>query len=395
MAVSRELPRDVWVLGIVSLLMDASSELIHSLLPVFMVASLGASPAAVGVVEGIAEATASIVKVFSGTLSDYLGRRKELAVLGYGLAAASKPLFALAGSVQAVLGARFIDRVGKGMRGSPRDALIADITPPAMRGAAYGLRQALDTVGAFLGPLLAIALMAWSGGRFRPVFWLAAAPAALAVLLLAFGVRESKAMAAPSRPRTPISLAALGELGSGYWWIVGVGSVLALARFSEAFLILRARDRGLADGLAPAVYVLMNVVYAACAYPAGKLADVLDRRGLLLCGLASLVAADVTLGSARTLTVAGFGVALWGLQMALTQGLLSALVADAAPAELRGTAFGVFNLCVGVAALAASVLAGVLWDRLGAPATFYAGAALAALSLALIALRGRRTLAIG
>ena len=390
MSDSEGLPRDVWALGFVSLLMDTSSELIHSLLPVFMVAALGASPFAVGVVEGVAEATAMIVKVFSGTLSDFLGRRKELAVAGYGLGALSKPLFALAGSVPGVLGARFIDRVGKGIRGAPRDALIADVTPEAVRGAAYGLRQALDTVGAFLGPLLGVALMWLLSERFRAVFWFAVIPGALAVLLLALGVRESPAMAARGRARAPIRLSAIAGLGRDYWWIVLVGAVFTLARFSEAFLVLRARQNGLPDAFAPAVYIVMNVVFAAGAYPAGRLADALDRRGLLALGLLFLVAADAVLGRSVTLAGVAAGVALWGAHMALTQGLFSTLIAAAAPAELRGTAFGLFNLFAGGATLLSSVVAGLLWDRIGAPATFYAGAAFSVAALELIAGRPRQ-----
>lgn len=380
----RDIPGSVWVLGFVSLLMDASSELIHSLLPVFMVASLGASPFAVGVVEGVAEATAMIVKVFSGTLSDYLGRRKELAVGGYGLSALAKPLFAMAGSVPAVLGARFIDRVGKGVRGAPRDALIADVTPEAVRGAAYGLRQALDTVGAFLGPLLAILLMWRLGERFRAVFWFACAPAALAVLLLAVGIREPAA-ASRGRARSPIRRDAVSRLGSRYWRVVALGSVFTLARFSEAFLILRARQAGLPDTLAPLVYIVMNVVYALGAYPAGMLADAVDRRALLGGGLFALIAADVFLARGTGLLAIGVGVALWGAHMALTQGLFSALVAATAPADLRGTGFGIFNLCGGAAALASSLIAGLLWDKIGAPMTFYGGAVFSAAALLLLA----------
>ncbi|MBS1217242.1 MAG: ral substrate transporter:Major facilitator superfamily 1 [Proteobacteria bacterium] len=378
------IPRGVWMLGFVSLFMDISSELIHSLLPVFMVSSLGASMVFVGIVEGIAEATALIVKVFSGTLSDYLGRRKGLTVLGYGLGALSKPLFALALTMHWVLAARFMDRIGKGIRGAPRDALIADLTPPEIRGAAYGLRQSLDTVGAFAGPLLAIGLMLAFAGDFRTVFWFALIPAALSVLLLVFGVHEPDRPAGHGKLRSPIRWRTLRNLGAAFWWVVAIGGVFTLARFSEAFLILRARDFGLADAWAPLVLVVMNVVYAFSAFPLGRLADRVSHRTLLISGLMLLIAADVVLAQAQGLAAVALGVVLWGVHMGMTQGLLSTMVAAAAPPELRGTAFGCFNLVSGTAMLFASVLAGLLWDTLGAMTTFYAGAAFAALSLVLL-----------
>ncbi len=365
--------------------MDVSSEMIHSLLPVFMVSALGASVFAVGLVEGVAEATALITKVFSGTLSDYFGRRKGLTVFGYGLGALSKPLFALAGTVNGVLAARFIDRIGKGLRGAPRDALVADLTPEAIRGAAYGLRQSLDTIGAFLGPVFAILLMFLLSGNFRAVFWFALIPGFLAVALLVAGVHEPETSAAAKPARAPIHRAVLKELSGSYWRVVIVGAIFTLARFSEAFLILRARQSGLPDALAPAVLVLMNIVYAASAYPAGRLADRMDRRFLLAGGLIVLIASDLALAHAGGLAVIALGVALWGLHMGLTQGLLATMVAAAAPGHLRGTAFGFFNLASGGAMLLASVLAGVLWDKLGASATFYAGAIFSAAALALCA----------
>jgi MFS family permease len=378
------------MLGFVSLLMDVSSELIHSLLPVFMVASLGASMFIVGIVEGVAEATALIVKVFSGAVSDYLGRRKRLVVLGYGLGAISKPLFALALSVHWVFVARFLDRIGKGIRGAPRDALIADLTPPAIRGAAYGLRQALDTVGAFLGPLLAVGLMlAWSND-FRMVFWFALLPALLSVGLLVFGVREPEPAVDRRRLESPVRWATLGEFGRAYWWVVAAGSVFTLARFSEAFLILRAQSLGLPDAFAPLVLVVMNVLYAASAYPAGRLSDRISHRALLLAGLAVLIAADLVLAQAAALGAVAIGVALWGLHMGITQGLLATMVSHAAPAHLRGTAFGFFNLGSGIAMLAASVLAGLLWDRVGAAATFYASAAFSLAALVMLGAKSGR-----
>ncbi len=389
MSAVAKIPRGVWMLGFVSLFMDVSSELIHSLLPVFMVASLGASMFFVGVVEGVAESAALIVRVFSGAISDYFGKRKGLTVLGYGLGALSKPIFAMALSVHWVLAARFMDRIGKGIRGAPRDALIADLAPPEIRGAAYGLRQALDTVGAFAGPLLAIALMVLWAGDFRTVFWFAVIPAALAVLLLVLGVQEPAASAPCRGLRSPIPWRTLAELGTTYWWIVAVGGAFTLARFSEAFLILRAREFGLTDSFAPLVLVVMNLVYAASAYPFGRLADRMDHRVLLGAGLAVLVASDLVLAQAQGLGATAVGVALWGLHMGMTQGLLATMVAGAAPARLRGTAFGFFNLVSGVAMLIASVLAGLLWDKVGGAATFYAGAAFATLSLVILLPRPR------
>lgn len=379
---SKRLPASVVALGFVSLFMDISSEMVHGLLPLFLVGTLGASTVVVGVIEGVGEATASIVKLVSGIVSDRMGRRKPLAVLGYGLSALTKPLFALAGGPGTVLAARFADRVGKGIRGAPRDALVADMVPPALRGAAYGLRQTLDTVGAFLGPLIAMAVMAASGADVRLVFWLAIIPALVAVAILVVMVREPRGhavtAAAADRPRPRLDRASLAALGRGFWLVVAVGAVLMLARFSEAFLILRAEDAGLAFALAPLVLVVMNVVYSLAAWPAGALSDRIGKRGLLAAGVGLLILADLVLALAPTLAGVMAGVALWGLHMGLTQGLLSAAVADRAPVHLRATAFGVFNLVTGVALLAANGLAGVLWAWGGAAATFLAGAACAA-----------------
>jgi MFS family permease len=383
------LPAGIWVLGGVSLLMDVSSELIHSLLPVFMVTALGTSVLTVGLIEGFAESTALIVKVFSGVLSDYMGRRKPLAILGYGLAAVSKPLFAMAGTAGLVLTARLIDRVGKGIRGAPRDALVADLAPPGMRGAAFGLRQALDTVGAFLGPVLAIGLMLLWANDFRAVFWVAVIPALLALALLVFGVREP-APAGTAAAGNPIRRENLRRLGRGYWRVVVIGAVFTLARFSEAFLVLRAQQGGLALAWTPLVLIAMNVVYSAGAYPLGKLADRASHGALLAGGLAVLIAADLLLAKSNHGPALWGGIALWGLHMAMTQGLLATMVAKVAPADLRGTAFGFFNLLSGVALLAASGLAGWVWDRWGASVTFLTGAALAAVALAAVAGGARR-----
>ena len=387
--VLRQLPPSIWALGFVSLLMDISSEMIHSLLPLFMVGALGASALVVGVVEGLAEATALIVKVFSGALSDWLGRRKGLALLGYGLGALTKPVFALATGMGWVLGARLVDRVGKGIRGAPRDALVADIAPPELRGAAFGLRQSLDTVGAFLGPLLAVGLMLLWANDFRQVFWVAVIPGVLAVLLLWLGVRE------PERPVgavrvNPIRRENLRRLGAAYWSVVALGAVFTLARFSEAFLVLRAEQSGIPLALVPLVMVAMNLVYAATAYPFGHLSDRMGHHRLLAGGLVVLIVADLVLASSSHWAVVLAGVALWGVHMGMTQGLLAAMVAHTATADLRGTAYGAFNLVSGVAMLLASVVAGALWDSLGASATFLTGAIFSALALLVLA-RWRRT----
>lgn len=386
-SVSAKIPAGIWVLGFVSMLMDISSEMIHSLLPLFMVGTLGMSVLMVGLIEGLAESTALIVKVFSGTLSDYLGRRKALAVLGYGLGAFSKPLFALAPAMGLVLTARLLDRVGKGIRGAPRDALVADLAPPELRGAAFGLRQSLDTVGAFVGPLLAVGLMLLWANDFRAVFWVAAIPGFMAVLLLIVGVREP-AHAANHQRVNPIRRDNLKRLGAAYWWVVGVGAVFTLARFSEAFLVLRAQQSGMAVALVPLVMVAMNLIYSASAYPFGKLSDRMSHTTLLALGLVVLVVADLVLASSTHWAVLLAGVALWGVHMGMTQGLLATMVADAALPDLRGTAFGFFNLLSGVAMLLASGLAGWLWELRGAAYTFYAGAAFSL--LALLALLWRR-----
>jgi len=384
------IPGTVWALGLVSLFMDLSSELVHALLPLYMTGVLGASMVAVGVVEGIAEATASALKAFSGAISDRLRRRKPLIVLGYALAALSKPLFPLAGTVALVAGARFMDRVGKGIRGAPRDALIADVTAPEQRGAAYGLRQALDTVGAVLGPLAAIGLMIVLANDIRAVLWVAVVPAAIAVLVLVLWVREPKREQSAAAVKGNVEWRAYSRLQGHYWLIVALGALLTLARFSEAFLILRAQDLGLALALAPAVMVVMNLVYTAVSFPAGVAADRGGQRALLFWGLAALIASDLILGAGATVAAAFFGAALWGVHMGLTQGLLSKLVADAAPADLRGTAFGVFHLVSGAALLAASVLAGWLWSGFGASSAFYAGAAISGVALAGLLLATRR-----
>lgn len=375
------IPGGIWALGFVSMLMDISSEMIHSLLPVYMVTVLGTSAFAVGIIEGIAEATASIVKVFSGALSDWLGKRKFLAVIGYSLGALTKPVFPMASGLETVVAARFVDRVGKGIRGAPRDALVADLAPPEIRGASFGLRQSLDTMGAFSGPLLAVGLMWLFVGNFQMVFWIAVIPAFLSVAVLIAGVHEPASTGERRPARMPLHRAELARLGRSYWSIVVVATVFTLARFSEAFLLLRANEFGVPTATVPLVLVLIGVTYSVSSYPVGILSDRMDRKRLLMVGMLLLAAADVILALAPGLAVATIGVALWGLHMGFTQGILAALVADASPKDLRGTAFGVLNLVTGLALLAASVLAGTLWQAYGSFATFLVGAAFAMVAL--------------
>jgi len=384
-----QIPAGIWVLGFVSLLMDISSEMIHSLLPMFMATTLGASALTIGLIEGAAEATALIVKVFSGVLSDYLGKRKGLAVFGYALGALTKPLFAVATTTGVVLTARLLDRIGKGIRGAPRDALAADIAPPHLRGAAFGLRQSLDSVGSFIGPLLGVGLMLLWANDFRAVFWVAVIPGLLAVALLLVGIREPEQKTVAPRSN-PIRRDNLVRLSRAYWSVVIIGAVFALARFSEAFLVLRAAQIGIPMALVPLVMVAMGLVYALTAYPFGKLSDRVSHRKMLAIGLAVLVAADLVIASAQGWATMLIGVTLWGVHMGMTQGLLAAMVADTAPADLRGTAFGFFNLVSGVALLVASVIAGLLWDRLGASWTFYAGAGFSVVAMVGVWFRSER-----
>jgi len=375
-----KLPKAIWALGFVSMFMDISSELIHSLLPIFMATTLGASMITIGIVEGLAEAAAAFTKVFSGVISDYFRKRKFIAVVGYGLAAITKPIFPLATSIGWVFGARLVDRIGKGIRGAPRDALVAEIAPAHLRGSAYGLRQALDSVGSFVGPLLAVVFMIWLSNDIKAVLWVAVLPAFIAIFLLIVGVREPASSDHAAAHRNHLTLNDAKRLRLRYWLVVALGAVFTLARFSEAFLILRAQNVGLAIGYVPVIMIVMNVVYSIFAYPAGAAADRFSARTLLLCGLGILVVADVVLAIAASPGIALLGSAFWGLHMALTQGLLSKLVADTAPADLRGTAFGIFNLISGGALLLASIIAGALWSMFGASATFISGASFAALA---------------
>ena len=388
-----DIPRTVWALGLVSFFMDVSSETIHALLPLFLTTTLGVSVAYVGIIDGVAESTAAITKVFSGYISDRMGRRKPLILLGYGLGALSKPIFAIAAGPLVVLGARFADRIGKGIRGAPRDALVADVTPPSIRGKAFGLRQALDTAGSFVGPLLAIGLMILLSNNMRAVFWFAVIPALLAVACALFGVEDRTKEKGTAAKRPPIKFSDLGRLDRSFWIVVAVGAVFTLARFSEAFLILRANAAGLPLMLAPLVLVVMNVVYALGAYPAGALSDRKPAGGILLWGLVALVSADLSLALVPGLFGAFLGIGLWGVHMAMTQGLFAKLVAEHSPDELRGSAFGLFNIATGIVLLVASVAAGLLWTAFGPAAPFLAGAVIAAVAAAMVVLARRSLIA--
>ena len=384
------IPKSIWVLGFVSLLMDISSEMIHSLLPLFLVTGLGASALTVGAIEGLGQSTALIIKVFSGALSDYLGNRKNVVLFGYAMGAATKPVFALASGVGMIFSAKIIDRFAKGIRSAPRDALIADLTPKAILGSAFGLRQSLDTVGAILGPLTAVGLMLLWANDFRAVFWMAVIPGALAALLFAVGIKEPTRAATEPRARlNPITRSNLKRMSLPFWWVTAIGGIFTLARFSEAFLVLRAEQTGAALALVPLVMVVMNLVYASTAFPFGKLSDKMSHRSLLMIGLFVLFAADLVLANSTHWSGVMIGVALWGVHMGMTQGLLATMVASAAPEDLRGTAFGFFNLVSGLAMLTASITAGFLWDRMGAASTFYAGAIFCVIALVMLVTRPR------
>ena len=377
------LPRNVWILGIISLLMDLSSEIYHALLPAFLTVTLGLPVAAMGALDGVAEGTANIAKLASGRLSDRSQRRKPWILLGYGMAALSKPLFPLATGALPVLGARFLDRIGKGIRGAPRDAMIADETAPELRGRAFGLRQSLDTVGAFLAPLAAVGLMIWLAGDIRAVFWIAVIPAALSFLFAWFMLRETRDHAAL---KPAAKWGGFRTLSKPVKRLLAVGFLFGLARFSESFLILKAIDAGLAIMWSPLVLALFNLAYLALAYPAGALSDRIAPRHVLLGGIGLLISANLVLAGTANLWLIGVGVVLWGAHMALTQGIFTRMIADAASDEQRATSFGAFFFANGVAALLASVGAGLLWDRGGPAATFTAAAALAALAGAMLVL---------
>jgi MFS family permease len=383
------IPAGIWVLGFVSLFMDLSSEMIHALLPLFMVKALGTPVIAVGLIEGIAEGTAMVTKLFSGVIADRFRRPKLLAILGYGLSALSKPLFPLASGLGLLIGARITDRIGKGIRGAPRDALVAEISPSEIRGACYGLRQGLDSVGAFLAPLLAIGFMLLTADNYRIVFWIAAVPALLAVVLLMTGVREPEASVSDTTtsPPFPLSLSSLAQLPIALWTTLLLAGLLSLARFSDAFLILRSQQAGLPIAWVPVVMVAMNLFYAASAYPAGILSDRLGRTAPLVAGTLILILGNILLASGSGLLLPAVGIVCWGLHLGLTQGILSAMIADTAPVALKATAFGLLNLVSGLGLFAASLIAGALWDRIGSSAMFLAAVIPAAGVLLLLGIR--------
>jgi MFS family permease len=380
------LPRGVIALGFVSLFMDVSSEMVHALLPVYLTVTLGASAAMVGLIEGLGQGMAQITKLFSGVISDWVGQRKPLAVLGYSLSAVTKPIFYLAGTADWILVARVADRFGKGIRGTPRDAMVADMVPPEARSAAFGLRQSMDSFGAFAGPLLAIGLMLVLGASIPQIFLISVVPALIAVAVLVIVVREPEAKS-PAQRAFPLTWAGLARLQPGLWLAIGIASLMTMARISDAFLILRASDAGVAIWALPLVLVVLNAVDTATSWPVGVLADRIGKRGLLLAGFAVLALANLVLGLEGSLTATFLGIALWGLHMGLTQGLLAAMVADAAPADLRGTAFGLYNLMTGIALLIGNAAAGLAWTAYGPGATFLAAAALAGASTGLGLLR--------
>lgn len=380
------LPRTVWVLGVVSLLMDLSSEIYHALLPAFLTVTLGLPVAAMGALDGFAEATASMSKLVSGRLSDRNQKRKPWILLGYGMAALSKPLFPLATTALPVLSARLVDRIGKGIRGAPRDAMIADETPPELRGRAFGLRQSMDTVGAFIAPLAAIGLMIWFRNDIRAVFWVAVIPAFLSCGFAWVMLRETSDR---TTPKTKIKWGGFRDLDPAVKRLIGVGFLFGLARFSESFLILKGIDAGIAPSWSPIVLALFNLAYLLLAYPAGIVSDRVSPQGLLLAGIGLLVAADLVLGMGVSLWTVGLGVVLWGAHMAFTQGIFSRMIADAASEDKRATSFGAFFFVSGIAALLSSLGAGLIWDRDGASATFMAGAVLAAIAGAMLVLLPR------
>jgi MFS family permease len=377
-----KIPRTIWMLGFVSLFMDMSSELVHSILPFFLVSTLGASVLTLGVIEGVAEAAALVAKVFSGAISDYFRNRKRLLLIGYGMAALTKPLFPLAASAETVFVARFLDRIGKGIRGAPRDALVADVAPPAMRGACFGLRQSMDTVGAVLGPFLAMVMMFWFGSDIRLVLWVAVVPACVTVLLILFGVEDP--MSSRDGFHLPIRVDALSRFSGDYWRIVAIGAVFTLARFSEAFLVLRAQQAGFAVKWVPLVMIVMSLAYSLSAYPAGILSDRINRRHLLAAGIVLLIGADLVLAWAGSPSLVLVGAALWGLHMGCTQGVLAAMIAEVMPPELKGTAFGLFNLASGLFLLLASVIAGGVWEAYGPSTTFGLGAVISLSALLML-----------
>ena len=379
-----KIPKTVWALGFVSLFMDFSSELVHSLLPIFLVGSLGVSMVGVGIIEGIAEATAHIVKIFSGAISDYLSKRKILILLGYGLASLSKPFFPLAQNMETVFIARFTDRIGKGIRGAPRDALVADVAPIEIRGTCFGLRQSMDTMGAILGPIAAILLMLVFSNDVRLVLWFAVIPAIIAMLVIIFKVKEPVKEKKEHEFKPPINFSIIKNFSKQFWFVVILGAMFMLARFSEAFLVLKASEVGFEAAWVPLVMVVMALTYTIFAYPIGKLSDKVKREYMLIVGLIILILADFTLANAKSYIAVLIGTAIWGIHMGFTQGVLATLIADYSPKEYNGTAFGIFNFVSGISMLIASIIAGVVWQEFGSYMTFYVGGVFALASLIMV-----------
>lgn len=392
MKINVKLPKQIWALGFVSLLMDISSESIQGVLPIYLISSMGATATTLGLFEGVTEAMALVVKVFSGSLSDWMKKRKPLVIAGYFMGAISKPLFALANSVSMIFFIRLFDRIGKGVRGAPRDALMADIVPNNLRGQAFGLRQSLDTIGAFIGPILAMIVLSISNNDFSLLFWIAAIPGFLAVGVLFFGVHE-KERSESIRPMSRLQFSDLKNFKKDYWLVVLLGCIFQLSRFSEAFLILKGKELGLPIESSPLVFIVMNIVYALTAYPIGNLSDKIGRSFFLIMGFIILIVADVLLATTSSIYLTFIGIALWGLHMGFSQGVLSAMVADTCPPQYKGTAYAFYNLFSAVALMLASTIAGSLWDNFGSQMTFFTGAGLAMVSLLLyIFLRSPRAL---
>lgn len=386
------IPSTIWMLGLTSLFMDVSTEIVHSVMPIYLVTVLGASPMLVGAIDGVAEATASIMKVFSGALSDWVGRRKPLAIAGYGMAAITRPILPFASTVTEIFALRILDRIGKGVRVAPRDALVADHVRPEILGAAYGLRQGLDTIGALVGPIIAAIVLASSNNDFQWVFWVSCIPAALCVLIISLGVSEAARPADRPRPAFPLRPSQVRRLRGVFWGSMAIIMLLLIPRFSEGFLLLKAQQSGISVTWVPLLLAAVNLVAAPVSFPAGRLSDRIGRRHLVMSGFAVLVAAQLVL----TVTDGPIGVLVgalfWGLHLGMTQGVLAAMIVDHAPADLRGTAFGVFHVASGLAVLVGSFGAGWIWDQLGSTTMFATAAAIGVAGLAALVISsvGRR-----
>jgi len=368
------LPRNVWALSWVAFFNDTATEMGYWLLPQFLVGVLGASPMTFGLIEGAAETVSSFGRLLSGWLSDRLRRRKPLVAAGYTVANIVKPWLAVAASWGQVFWVRFTDRAAKGFRGAPRDALIADSVPQAQRGAAFGLRQAMDTAGAVLGPLGALALLPLFSGDVRKVFWLATIPGAVCILLVWFGVSEV-------RPAEHVGAVREPPLHPVNWnkslvIILIAAGLFSLGNSSDLFLILRAQNLGVRAALAPGLGLLFNLVYTSLSWPAGKLSDQIPRRALVVLGYLIYGAVYLGFSLVRGPQFVWFLFAVYGMYYAMTEGVIRAWIADLVPSSSRGSVFGVFNWLVGVAALPASLVAGWLWRHYSPPAPFFVSALL-------------------